>query len=157
MSDSVQPHRLKPTRLCHPWDSPGKNTGVGCHFLLQCVKVKSLSRVRFLATPWTAAYQAPLSMGFSRQDDWCGVPSPSPWKGYTWWIFFILPIKSAVSSSHTDLCPRRLASVVCISQALLPFGFLLDWIKGRHEQGRRRVRSKHLLHHVLSCKEVGWQ
>ena len=41
MSDSVQPHRRKPTRLRHPWDSPGKNTGVGCHFLLQCMKVKS--------------------------------------------------------------------------------------------------------------------
>ena len=42
------------------------------------VKVKSLSRVRLLATPWTAAYQAPLSMGFSRQEYWSGVPSPSP-------------------------------------------------------------------------------
>ena len=42
-----------------PWDSPGKNTGVGCHFLLQCmkVKVKSLSHAWLLATPWTAAHQ----------------------------------------------------------------------------------------------------
>ena len=53
----------QPTRLRQPWDSPGKNTGVGSHFLLQCMKVKSesevaqsLSRVRLLATPWTAAY-----------------------------------------------------------------------------------------------------
>ena len=45
MSDSVRPHRQQPTRLCHPWDSPGKNTGVGCHFLLQCRKVKSESEV----------------------------------------------------------------------------------------------------------------
>ena len=128
------PHRRQPTRLHHPWDSPGKNTGVGCHFLLQCmkvksesevaqscptlcdpidgsppgslvpvpgilqartlewvaisssnawkwkVKVKSLSRVRLLETPWTAAYQAPPSMGFSRQEYWSGVPLPS-------WIF----------------------------------------------------------------------
>ena len=78
MSDSVRPHRRKPTRLPCPWDSPGKNTGVGCHFLLQCmkvkVKVKSLSRVRLLATPWTAAYQAPLPMGFSRQEYWSGLP-----------------------------------------------------------------------------------
>ena len=44
--DSVRPHRQQLTRLPCPWDSPGKNTGVGCHFLLQCVKVKSLSRVR---------------------------------------------------------------------------------------------------------------
>ena len=41
MSDSVRPHRRQPTRLPRPWDSPGKNTGVGCHFLLQCMKVES--------------------------------------------------------------------------------------------------------------------
>ena len=41
MSDSSRPHRQKPTKLPRPWDSPGKNTGVGCHFLLQCMKVKS--------------------------------------------------------------------------------------------------------------------
>ena len=45
MSDSVQPHRHQPIRLLHPWDSPGKNTRVGCHFLLQCMKVKSESEV----------------------------------------------------------------------------------------------------------------
>ena len=45
MSDSVRPHRRQPTRLPHPWDSPGKNTGVGCHFLLQCMKVKSENEV----------------------------------------------------------------------------------------------------------------
>ena len=45
MSDSVRPHRRQPTRLPRPWDSPGKNTGVGCHFLLQCMKVKSESKV----------------------------------------------------------------------------------------------------------------
>ena len=45
MSDSVRPHRRQPTRLRHPWDSPGKNTGAGCHFLLQCMKVKSESEV----------------------------------------------------------------------------------------------------------------
>ena len=41
MSDSVQPHKQQPTGLPHPWDSPGKNTGVGCDFLLQCMKMKS--------------------------------------------------------------------------------------------------------------------
>ena len=45
MSDSVRPHRRQPTRLTRPWDSPGKDTGVGCHFLLQCMKVKSESEV----------------------------------------------------------------------------------------------------------------
>ena len=82
VSNSVQPHRWQPTRLPGPWGSPGKNIRVGCHFLLQCmkgkVKVKSLSRVWLLATPWTAAHQAPPSMGFSRQEYWRGVPLPSP-------------------------------------------------------------------------------
>ena len=45
MSDSVRPQRRQPTRLPRPWDSPGKNTGVGCHILLQCMKVKSKSEV----------------------------------------------------------------------------------------------------------------
>ena len=45
MSNSVRPHRQQPTRLPCPWDSSGKNTGVGCHFLLQCMKVKSESEV----------------------------------------------------------------------------------------------------------------
>ena len=82
MSDSVPPQRRQPTRLPRPWDSPGKNTGVGCHFLLQCRKVKSESEVtqsvRPSATPWTAAYQAAPSMGFSRQEYWSRVPLPSP-------------------------------------------------------------------------------
>ena len=124
VSDSVRPHRRQPTRFLCPWDSPGKNTGVGCHFLLHqavsaaakflqsCptlwdptdgsppgstipgilqartpewvaisfsnawkrkVKVKSL-HVWLLATPWTTAYQAPPSMGFSRQRYWSGLP-----------------------------------------------------------------------------------
>ena len=42
---TLRPHRQQPTRLPRPWDSPGKNTGVGCHFLLQCIKVKSESEV----------------------------------------------------------------------------------------------------------------
>ena len=78
----MRPHGLQPTGLPRPWDSPGKNTGVGCHFLLQCMKVKSESEVAqscpTRATPWTADYQAPPSMGFSRQKYWSGVPLPSP-------------------------------------------------------------------------------
>ena len=77
--------------LCNPIDGsppgfpvPGilQNIGVGCHFLLQCMKVKSESEVAqscpTLVTPWTAAYQAPPSMGFSRQKYWSEVPLPSP-------------------------------------------------------------------------------
>ena len=77
----MRPHRWQPTRLPRPWDSPSKNAGVGCHFLLQCMKVKSESEVAqlclTLSDPWTATYQAPLSMGFSRQEYWSGVPLPS--------------------------------------------------------------------------------
>ena len=70
--------------LCNPRDGspvgppvPGilqARTLECCHFLLQCVKVKSLSRVRPSATPWTAAFQSPLSMGFSRHEYWSGGP-----------------------------------------------------------------------------------
>ena len=45
VSDSQQPHGLQPTRLLRPWDPPGKSTGVGCHFLVQCMKVKGESEV----------------------------------------------------------------------------------------------------------------
>ena len=63
-------------------------------------KVKSLSRVRLLATPWTAAYQAPLSMGFSRQEYWSGMPLPS------------LDIKVLFKKTHTPphtICYSSLA------------------------------------------------
>ena len=124
-------------------DSPGKNTGVGCHFLLHAaaakslqscptlcdpidgsppgypvpgilqartlgwvaisfsiawkwkVKVKSLSRVPLLATPWTAAHQAPPSMGFSRQEYWSGLPLPSPFL-----LHICLQIQSNSRNSH---------------------------------------------------------
>ena len=81
MSDSVQPHRQQPTRLPRPWDSPGKNTGAGCHFLLQCMKVKSESEVAqscpTLSDPMDYSDQAPPSMGFSKQEYWSGVPLSS--------------------------------------------------------------------------------
>ena len=75
-------HRWQPMRLPRPWDSPGKNTGVGCHFLLQCMKVKNESEgtqsCPTLSDPMDCGHQAPPSMGFSRQEYWSGVPLPSP-------------------------------------------------------------------------------
>ena len=86
----LQPHGLQATKLSCPWDSPGENTRVGCHFLrqgifltqglnLSCtagrfftteppgkVKVKVLSHIRLFATPWTVGYKAPPSMGSCR-------------------------------------------------------------------------------------------
>ena len=71
---TLQPCGLQPVRPFCLWDSPGKNTRVGCHFLPQCMKVKSESEVAqscpTSGTPWTAAFQAPPSMGFSRQEYW---------------------------------------------------------------------------------------
>ena len=113
----MRPHRWQPTRLPRPWDSPGKNTGVGCHFLLQSMKVKSeksLSRVWLLATPWTAAHQAPPSMGFSRQEYWSGVPWLYNWLPFSipgiifftngnflLFLYFPLSVFSVLSS---DMC-----------------------------------------------------
>jgi len=74
--------RRQPTRLPHPWDSPGRILEWVAFSSSNAwkwkVKVKSLSHVQVLATPWTAAYQAPPSMGFSRQEYCSGVPLPSP-------------------------------------------------------------------------------
>ena len=79
MSNSVWPHRQQPTRLPHPWVFQARTLEwVAISFSNAWkwkVKVKSLSRVRLFVTPWTAAYQAPLPMGFSRQEYWSGVPS----------------------------------------------------------------------------------
>ena len=92
MSDSVQPHRWQPTRLPRPWDSPGKNTGVGCHFLLQCMKVKRESEVAqsflTLSDPMDCSLPVSSVHGFSRQEYWSGVPLPSP-KGNPSHLVFI--------------------------------------------------------------------
>ena len=112
MSDSLRPHRRQPMRLPRPWDSPGKNTGVGCHFFLQCIKLKSENEVAqlcpTLSDPWTAVYQAPPSLGFSRQEYWSGVPLPFP---IIILLFFnslyfynILPVISLCIYVHMDIC-----------------------------------------------------
>ena len=82
VSDSVQPQRRQPTRLPRPWGSPGKNTGVGCHFLLQCMKVKSESEVAQLSLtlhdPMDCSPPGSSVYGIcqARILEW--VPSPSP-------------------------------------------------------------------------------
>ena len=92
VSDSVWPHRQQPTRLTCPWDSPSKNTGwVTISFSNAWkwkVKGNLLSRVWLFTTPWTAAYQAPLSMWFSRQKYWSGVPLPRMVLIQTYWSAF---------------------------------------------------------------------
>ena len=82
MSDSVRPQRRQPTRLPVPGILQARTLEwLAISFSNAWkwkVKVKSLSRVWLFSTPWTAAYQAPPSMGFSRQEYWSGVPLPSP-------------------------------------------------------------------------------
>ena len=75
-------HRWQPTRLPHSWDSPGKNTGVGCHFLLQCMKVKSESEVTqsclTLHNPMDCSLPGSSIHGTFQAKYSSGVPSPSP-------------------------------------------------------------------------------
>ena len=79
---TLRPHRQQPIRLLCPWDSPGKNIGVGCHFLLQCMKVKSESEVAqscpTLSNPMDCSLPGSSVHGFSRQEYWSGVPLPFP-------------------------------------------------------------------------------
>ena len=83
MSNSVRPHRWQPTRFRRPWDPPGKNTAVGCHFLLQCMKVKSQSEVAQLCPTLSDLmdYMQPTRLlrpwDFSGRSTGVGVPLPS--------------------------------------------------------------------------------
>ena len=83
--DSVPLHRQQPTRLPHPWDSPGKNTGVGCHFLLQCMKVKSESEVTqscpTLSNPMDCSLPGPSIHGIfqARVLEWGAIASSDLW------------------------------------------------------------------------------
>ena len=83
VSDSVRPQGRQPTRLSRPWDSPGKNTGVGCHFLLQCMKVKSESEVAQLCpTPSDPMDCSPPGSSVhgifqARVLEWVPLPSPN--------------------------------------------------------------------------------
>ena len=83
MSDSGRPHRRQPTRLPRPWDSPGKNTGVGCHFLLQCMKVKSESEVAqscpTLSDPMDCSLLGSSVRGIFQEEYWSRVPLPTAW------------------------------------------------------------------------------
>ena len=122
-------HWRQPTRLPRPWDSPGKNTGVGCHFLLQCMHACLLSRfsgVRLCATPWTTAHQAPPSLGFSRQEYWSGLLFPSPVHpvSFSFKIMYFFNSRS----SFLSVCLLFLTSLYSISFKLLKiflnkFGF----------------------------------
>ena len=101
MSNSVWPQRWQPTRLPRPWDSPGKNTGVGCHFLLQCMKVKSESEVAqsclTLSDPMDCSLPGSSIHGIFQAKYWSGVPLPSPFSMYKHWLFLYLSRSSLIS------------------------------------------------------------
>ena len=117
MSDSVRPHRRQPTRLTRPWDSPGKNTGVGCHFLLQWMKVKSESEVAqlclTLCDPMDCSLRGSSVHGIfqARVLEWvanafsASPPCPSPNPG----------VYSNSCSSHWQCHPTISSSVVPLS------------------------------------------
>ena len=120
VSDSVRPHRRQPTRPPIPGILQARTLEwVAISFSNAWkwkVKVKSLNRVRLLATPWTAAYQSPLSMGFSRQEYWSGLPLPSP-------IF--LPRKFYRQRSLAGYSPRGHKESEMTER--LTFHFMLIW------------------------------
>ena len=104
------------------------------------MKVKSLSRVRLLATPWTAAYQAPPSMGFSRQGYWSGVPSPSlphppslyeNWEEEEFSIFFFVGLKGYIFDTLTQL-QIVVANVKLVLQACQCVFFPFDYYMASH-------------------------
>ena len=75
---TLRPQRRQPTRLLRPWDSPGENTGVGCHFLLQCMTVKSESEVAQLCPTLSDPMDCSLPGSSVHQEYWSWVPLPSP-------------------------------------------------------------------------------
>ena len=112
VSNSVQPHRRQPTRLPHPWDSPGKNTGVDCHFLLQCMKVKSVNEV----TQSCPTLSDPMD---------CSLPGSSvhgifqarvlEWVPIAWEKFTIAPKNLTNQISIPNHKPWKFPSVICLT------------------------------------------
>ena len=106
MSDSVQPHRWQPTRLPRPWDSPGKNTGVGCHFLLQCMKVKSESEVAqsclTLSNPMHCSLPGSSNHGIfqARVLEWVAIAFSYQLPS----LLKFMPIESVMPSNHLICC-----------------------------------------------------
>ena len=114
VSDSVRPHRRQPTRLPCPWDSPGKNTGVGCHFLLQCMKVKSESEVAQLCPTLSDPMDCSLPGSFihgsfqARVLEWVAIAFSIT---ISWSLFRFMSIEPMMASNHLILCCCLLPSI----------------------------------------------
>ena len=122
---TVWPHRWQPTRLPCPWDSPGKNTRVGCHFLLQCMKVRSESEVTHscptLCDPMDCSLPGSPSMGFSRQEFWSGLPLPSPPVPYFLVIQSVVCWPISMASFQSLLEMQNLESLARTTESELVF------------------------------------
>ena len=103
MSNSVRPHRQQPIRFPRPWDSPGKNTGVGCHFLLQCMKVKSQSEVAQVVPDSSRLHGLqPTRLLRPR-----GFPGKSTGVGCHCLLQFLEPIIFAIKSGGESMFPGK--------------------------------------------------
>ena len=119
MSNSVRPHRRQPTTLPCPWDSPGKNTGVGCHFLLQCMKVKSESEVSqscpTLSNPMDCSLPGSSTHGIFQA-------RVLEWDAIAFSVAYSCPTlrleQVAISFSRESSQPRDQTRVFCKSHAL---------------------------------------
>ena len=128
MSDFIWPHRQQPTSLPRPWDSPGKNTGVSCHFLLQCMKVKNQSEVA-QSCP-TLRDHMDCNLPGSSTHGICQARVPE-WGAITfsgqkcYWLYFCILF----------LCfPQRLAAIllICLFQ-LCVYPWLPLWLVSTHD------------------------
>ena len=134
--------------LCHPID--GNPLGSSVPGILQArklewvaisfssawkwkVKMKSLSRARLLATPWTAGYQAPPSMGFSRQEYWSGFPLPSLIHIYIWYIYIYISYMNTGTSNFSSLIliPIFFASLCWLKIGFSPDLLLILMVKNK--------------------------
>ena len=121
MLSLVQPHRRQPTRLPRPWDSPGKSTRVGCHFLLQCRKVKSENEVAqfFASGSQRIGVSTSTSLQFSSVQFSSSVVSDSlrPHESQ----HTRPPCPSPTPGVHSDSCPSSESCHPAISSSVIPF------------------------------------
>ena len=148
MSDAVRPHRLQPTRLSRPWDSPGKNTGVGCHFLLQCTKVKRESEVAqsclTLCNPMDCSPPGSSVRGTlqARVLEWGAIAFSTNMLGS-------MKMKGKKKSLHLKICQlkyRRAFSCVPL--------FVTPWTVARHHMGviqGKVLKISHYLGKAYQC------
>ena len=143
MSDSVRPQRWQPTRLPRPWDSPGKNAGVGCHFLLQSMRVKSESEVAqsrpILSDPMDCSLPGSSVYGIfqARILEWGAIPFSA---------LLAIPAKSL--QSCLTLCDPMDCSIPGSSVYGIFQAKLLEWVAIYFSRGSSRPRDQTRVSHI---------